>query len=139
MPRRRSQEEKRTKPTGRREGATPAQLPVFTDADSPLWLRRALTNLSPAAVPRWLKLAQLPAIEVQGRRLNSHQVRCLLAALRMSTVESEHPLVFALREYADRSSLDAFVRRLRDLWTDAGSPAAGLWVVNALACLEITD
>jgi hypothetical protein len=133
MPRRRSQDGKHAESPGGKK------LPAFTEADTPLWLRRALSNLSPAAVPRWLHLGRLPAVEVQGRRLNPSQVRCLLAALRRSTVESEHPLVFALREYADRSSLDAFARRLRDIWTDAGSPATGLWVVNALACLELTD
>jgi len=85
--------------------------------------------------PSWLHISDLPPIVVGARRFDDARVEAVLLALRQSTLDAPHALVDALRQDADRASLDTFAWSLFTFWLAAGAPPKELWALTALGLL----
>jgi predicted DNA-binding WGR domain protein len=115
------------------------QMPVYPLLDAkttPKWLKQVLTAApTPGKLPGFAQPTRLPPVLIDGRRLGDGQVLTLLATLRDSPLGSPQPLVAALRQHADRASLDAFAWRLFDLWLGDGAPPKEKWTLLVLGHL----
>jgi predicted DNA-binding WGR domain protein len=109
----------------------------LTGKTMPKELREALAQLpsGTVALPKWLTLAALPPLLVGGRRFPDEQVLMVLTALRQSALGSPLPLLGALKQHADRGSLDAFTWRLFELWLAEGAPSKEKWALLAIGHL----
>ncbi len=105
---------------------------ALDDDTTPDWLRTACDGAKPLKPPGWVGPDQLPPILVAGKRLNPGQTKTALAALTRSTPGAPHPLVAALKEHADRGSLDAFAWALFECWLLEGGTAKEKWAMAAL-------
>ena len=88
-----------------------------------------------ARLPAWAAPELLAPILIGGRRLLDVQVSAVLAALRQTPPGSPEPLLDALRQHADRSSLDAFAWSLFEKWLADGAPAKEKWALYAIGHL----
>jgi hypothetical protein len=106
---------------------------VFAEAELPDWLRRGLEQARPRGgrLPGWLSVFNLPPLALNGRCLSADEVPAVLNALRSSTLDTPHPLVAALRQTADATTLDAFAWRLCELWLAEAAPARDRWALQA--------
>jgi predicted DNA-binding WGR domain protein len=103
---------------------------------TPRWLSDALAVApAPGKLAGFAEPARLPPLLVGERRLNDAQVPAVLAALRASPLGSPHALVAALKQHADRASLDAFAWKLFELWLADGAPSKEKWAFLALGHL----
>jgi predicted DNA-binding WGR domain protein len=91
--------------------------------------------LAPAPLVSWATPANFPPALVGGRRLTDEQVLTVLNALRRSLLGAPDPLLPALKQHADRPSLDAFVWRLFETWLANGAPSKEKWAFLALGHL----
>jgi predicted DNA-binding WGR domain protein len=100
---------------------------------TPRWLSEALAAApAPGKLAGFADPARLPPLLVGGRRLNDGQVMAVLAALTASPLGSLDALVAALKQHADRASLDAFAWKLFELWLADGAPSKEKWAFLAL-------
>ena len=97
-------------------------IPALDAKTTPEWLRTACDEARKLKPPSWVEPDDLPAILVDGRRLNEAQTSTVLAALAQSTPSAPHPLVAAVKAHADRQSLDAFAWALFERWLVGGTP-----------------
>ncbi len=102
------------------------------DASTPDWLKAVLKEAAKKKAPAWVTPADLPAIALDGGRLNEEQTATALAALAASKLEEPNPLVTALKQHADRLSLDGFAWRLFERWLSEGGPAKEKWAMQAI-------
>jgi hypothetical protein len=116
------------------EAKAPAPL---DDSASPDWLQAALkaTPDEKGRLPAWVSPATLPPVVVKKRRLNEGQVRRLLAALKKGPLDDPSPLIVAVKEHANRTSLDAFAWRLFERWLAEDAPSKDKWALNAVGHL----
>ncbi|HEX8463815.1 MAG TPA: DUF4132 domain-containing protein [Abditibacterium sp.] len=101
----------------------------FSDADTPEVIRAALqidSKLKP--LKSWILGTDLPPITFGDRRLSDAQVELLLSALRCE----KHPLSVAVKQSADRASLDAFAWKLFERWLGESAPSKEKWAMLAL-------
>jgi predicted DNA-binding WGR domain protein len=110
--------------------------PEAAAADLPEALCAAFADAKAAKPPGWLSMAGLPAIKLGGKRLAAGEVGSVLAALRAKPDDGAGiALVSALKEHADRNSLDAFAWKLFDLWQGMGAPSKDKWAMGAIGRL----
>jgi predicted DNA-binding WGR domain protein len=122
-----------------REALAERQEPAYESLDmrkAPAPLRDAFARaLAPAPLVGWATPANFPPILVGGRRMTDEQVLTVLNALRRSVLGAPDPLLPALKQNADRPSLDAFVWRLFETWLANGAPSKEKWAYLALGHL----
>jgi hypothetical protein len=111
----------------------------LSDSAPPDWLRTALdATVIPAknaSLPSWAAPRRLPPVTVGEHCLSDAMVDRLLHALKLSPRGLPAPLVAAVKEHADRASLEAFAWRLFELWDEEHGPRRDRWALNALAHL----
>lgn len=85
--------------------------------------------------PRWVSATELPYIEVGEGRLKDDDVTLLLAVLSSAEPRPPHPLLLALRCYAEPEALDAFAEALFNSWRQAGMPGKEKWALLAMGAI----
>ena len=110
-------------------------LPEVGHAELPGALQVALAEVKASKPPGWLSVASLPPIKLQGKQLAAADIETVLAALKATQAGAGSPLVSALKEHADRNSLDAFAWKLFDLWQGMGAPSKDKWAMGAIGRL----
>jgi len=92
----------------------------MSDSSPPDWLRTAdeATVILPkdAKLPAWARPDRLPPVVIGASCLSDAQMQRFLLALKASALGLPLPLLAAVKEHADRQSLEAFAWRLFDLW-----------------------
>ena len=88
-----------------------------------------------AKPPKWISAADLPYIEIDGARLSDNDVNQLLSVLSAAAPRPPHPLLLALRCYADAGSLDTFAEALFNTWRTVGMPGKDKWALLAMGSL----
>ena len=98
--------------------------------DTPWWVEAAHELPKPQVLP--FDPEMLPPLLVEGHRLSSAQVTEVVAAL---SADTEHPLVTAVRQRADRGSRDRFAVAVFRAWLAAGAVAKQSWCMTAAGWL----
>jgi hypothetical protein len=117
----------------------PSTLPLFDEQTTPAWLRQAIAD-SFLEQPFELLLrlyppSLLPPIVVGGHRLSEQQALAVLLALQQSSVILPLPLLRALKQHADPTSLDALCWYILDPWVAAGTGESGVWPLFTIGLL----
>lgn len=112
------------------------ELPLLDEATTPAWLAGAV---APKKRPGWVAPADLPALEVDGRRATEAQVAAVLAALQASPLGEPQPLVRDLRAHADRAGSARFAWKLFERWLSEGAPSKEKWAMLAVGHLGNDD
>jgi hypothetical protein len=110
-------------------------LPELGRAELPAALQAGLAQVKATKPPGWLSVASLPPIKFRGKKLAAAEVATVLAALKATGLGASSALVSALKQEADRHSLDAFAWKLFDLWRGVGSPSKDRWAMAAIGHL----
>ncbi len=113
---------------------------TLEEHSTPSWLRHALLAETGSAgkrskLPDWLAIGSLPALLIDGRRLNEAHVTQVLQTLQKSTLNAPSPLLKELRAHADPFSLEAFAWRLFERWQEHGCPSKDKWCLGAIGLL----
>jgi hypothetical protein len=110
-----------------------SNLPVLDDSTTPEWLCTALKTVTkPKKVSAWVFAVDLPTVAITGYQLNPEQIDTLLIALRQSSFTEQQPLVKALKQHADPSSLDRFAWKLFERWLSVGASSKESWAMSTL-------
>ena len=88
-----------------------------------------------AKLPDWIIPADLPAVVVDNNSLNEEQIEALLLAIQQSTLDNPHSFVSAIKQRADKSSMDKFVWKLFENWIVEGAPSKEKWAMSAIGLL----
>jgi hypothetical protein len=110
----------------------------FSAKDTPDWLRTLVRDAlgeRPSKLPDWVHPTSVPDILVGEHALNDEQFHAVITALRKSTLAEAQPLVKALRQKAEPTSLDDFAWKLFELWVAEGMPNKDKWVFAAVGLL----
>lgn len=111
------------------------ELTPFDDDTAPSWLSDGLQAASGKKPLKWPDVDILASIEIGDHQLNPAQLQALLVMLKNSSLEDGDPLFVALKQHANRDSLDAFGWRLFELWTEQGAPSKEKWAMQAIGFL----
>ncbi len=109
-------------------------LPFFDTP--PAWLAEGLAAIEalPARsrkAPKWIGVADLPAIEAEGHHLTDDQRTTLVIALSKSSLEDPAPLVAGLKEHGLAADLEEFAWTLFEGWLAEGAPSKEKWAMLA--------
>jgi predicted DNA-binding WGR domain protein len=109
----------------------------FDDGAAPDWLKEALGDAGRKKLkpPAWVQPSDLPPLTVGKHRLNDAQVAAVFDDLRGADLRKPPVLLKALKEHADRGSLDAFAWRLFERWMQDGAPNKEKWAMAAIGLL----
>ncbi|MBO0755784.1 MAG: DUF4132 domain-containing protein [Bradyrhizobiaceae bacterium] len=110
-------------------------LPELGRAELPEPLREAFADVKAFRPPAWLSVASLPPVRIEGKRLATDGVEGVLAALKATPVGETSVLTSALKQHADRNSLDGFAWKLFELWQSMGAPTKDKWAMAAIGHL----
>ncbi len=97
------------------------------------WFAAAGKGLRAGELPPWAAPADLPPIRCAGGQLGEAETLRVLHAMRSPA--SGGRLLAALKEHADRQSLDAFAWEVFEAWQHDASPSAQRWAMTALGDL----
>lgn len=103
------------------------------DAATIPWFAAAGKGLRAGELPPWAAPADLPPIRCAGGQLGEAETLRVLHAMRAPA--SGARLLVALKEHADRQSLDAFAWEVFEAWQHDASPSAQRWAMTALGDL----
>ena len=105
------------------------------DADLPKAIQQGLAEASKLKPPSWIAAGDLPKILIGDRCMTDEQVSGLLAGLVKSTLTEPLPIVRAVREHADRATLDEFAWSLCERWLQDGAATKEKWAMLAVGQL----
>jgi predicted DNA-binding WGR domain protein len=111
---------------------------AFDEKTLPSWLSTTLAEPLPAkksTTPAWAQSGSLPPITVGNRRLSEQHTEAVLQALRQGDFQKPPALLTALRQHADRASLDTFAWSLFERWLQEGAPSKERWAMGAIGFL----
>lgn len=111
---------------------------TFDGTNTPRWLYQGVMELQRSkskTLPDWIALPDLPAIKVGEYHLRPDQTIALLLALKQSTLTSPHPFTVHFKQHGQRETIDAFVWRLFELWTNEGAPSKDKWAMLSLGVI----
>jgi hypothetical protein len=110
------------------------QSPISDQAASvPSWF--VFDGRTDFKLPKWLDLATLPAIFVEGQPLPAQCVPVILADLRDSTLTEPGSRILQLKKHANAHSLDAFVLAVFERWLATSGSPKDWWTMTALGLL----
>ncbi|MEJ5996727.1 DUF4132 domain-containing protein [Corynebacterium sp. H130] len=108
-----------------------AELPAFDPSTS--WWADAVYKGKGKKLPVYAQPSALPPLVVGGARLMEPEVKMLLAALQ--TEDRDLPILRALRDNVQPTTLDAFATELLECWLDNGAPAKDKWLMTGSGCI----
>ncbi|HEY0603726.1 MAG TPA: DUF4132 domain-containing protein, partial [Herpetosiphonaceae bacterium] len=118
-------------------GAQP-RLPAFDEQTTPPWLAEALRSLptsKPAKLPVWARPSELPPITAGTHVLSVEQMEAVLRSVQRAKKDEPNDLINALKQHADRASLDHFAWSLFEEWLAGGAPSKDNWAFFGLGLL----
>ena len=77
----------------------------------------------------------LVEVNGQGKRLSERQTRCILQALKKSSLDVPHGALAELKMIATPASLDHFARSVFNQWVTSGFPSQDRWKMTTLGLL----
>ena len=102
----------------------------------PAALAEAFAQIKAAKPPAWLRLAILPPIKIDGKRLGRKEVELVLAVLKgLPLGAPSEPILLHLKRHADAASLDSFAWKLFEQWLAMGAVAKDKWAMGAIGHL----
>jgi predicted DNA-binding WGR domain protein len=110
-------------------------IPELPLAELPEPLRDAFADAKTFKSPGWLSVASLPPIKIEGKRLATDGVEGVLSELKATSAGATSVLASALKQHADRNSLDAFAWKLFETWHGMGAPSKDKWAMAAIGHL----
>lgn len=103
------------------------------DPSTPWWQDAVDTVARPKPLPKYLNVAGLPPIVVDGAKLGEEEVRFVIGAMQAD--DRDQPLLAALREHASVRHRDAFAVALLDMWLANGAPSKEKWLMTGAGCV----
>ena len=103
------------------------------DPSTPWWQDAVETVTMPKRLPKYLNVAGLPPIVVDGAKLGEEETRFVIGAMQAD--DRDQPLLAALREHASVRHRDAFAVALLDLWLANGAPSKDKWLMTGAGCV----
>ncbi len=108
--------------------------PVLDETNVPQPIQKALAETKTKGIvpPLWAGFAAMPPILVDGAVVSGNLYKKMIGAVDKSKFDEPAPLISALREAANRKSLEDWSFALFDAWVKEAFPPDAKWALKSL-------